>query len=119
MKYLNKFESINTPNYKYDWCRPDSPIRIEIESSIKDILTELVEDGLYTYRVFWTENDPYVWISGSLKSGYTISRNDLNIELVEPFKSHIISYLNSEGFKTAEDPIKYSGVIREIRIRFK
>lgn len=102
MKYLKKFEGkIINIEYKYDWCMPNNQIRIEIERTIKDILAELIEDGLYNYGIGW-KADPCVRIFAPLKNwGISANaRHPFDIDLVKPFADQIIAYLNSEGFKT-------------------
>lgn len=102
MKYLRRFEGkMDIVEYKYDWCRPNNPIRIEIEKTIKDILAELIEDGLYKYNTGWTAVDPCIRIYTPIivSDDFVFSRSPFDIDLVRPFADQIIAYLNSEGFK--------------------
>jgi hypothetical protein len=101
IEFYEKNDEINESNilYKYDWCRPESPIRKEIDEYINDILVDLNDSNIgYTHHIWWTNADPYVWISGKLRSdsGFTRYRPILNE--VEPIIDKIISYLKSEGF---------------------
>lgn len=91
MKYIKKFESNNR-----DWCEPNDPLGIEIRNTIKDILTDLVEDGIYDYQINFNLHKipPHIFIFSSTGG------NNFDIEEVQPFVDQINSYLNSEGFKT-------------------
>ena len=106
MKYLKKFESesISKPQYKYDWCRPESPIRREIEKSVNDILLDLKDsNSIYKHHIWWTQNDPYVWISGALKNDSGFSRYKIILDEVNSVIEEIVSYFKSEGFETKLD----------------
>lgn len=99
--------------YKYKWCNLNSPIRLEIELSVKDILTELVEEGLYEYKIFWTSEDPSIII---FSTDINISKFD--IDLVQPFADQINSYLNSEGFKTGVEYRSFESRPINVKISF-
>jgi len=97
-------ESISKPQYKYDWCRPESPIRREIEKSVNDILLDLKDsNSIYRHHIWWTQNDPYVWISGALKNDSGFSRHKIILDEVNSVIEEIVSYFKSEGFKTKLD----------------
>jgi hypothetical protein len=85
--------------FHIDWCRPESSIRKEIYEYIKDILYELKDSDNYTYLIHWTQEDPYVWISGKIKSS-GFSRYRPVLDEVNPVIDEITSYLRSEGFET-------------------
>lgn len=107
--------------YKYKWCNLNSPIRLEIELSVKDILTELVEEGLYEYKIFWTSEDPSIII---FSTDYPRSRPaseprcKFDIDLVQPFADQINSYLNSEGFKTGVEYRSFESRPINVKISF-
>jgi len=108
IEFYEKDDEINESNipYKYDWCRPESSIRKEIEEYINDIIkSSIEEEWRYTYQISWIQDDPYIWISGKIKGPNAFSRYKPVLEEVEPAIKQIKSYLNSEGFSTE---IKYS-----------
>jgi hypothetical protein len=123
VEFYEKDDEINESNipYKYDWCRPESPIRKEIDEYIKDILFELKEDKPFTYssHTTWatTTQDPYVWIAGSLTDG--LHRYKPVLSEVEPYIQQINSYLNSEGFSTEINYFPNKENCREFYIYFK
>lgn len=94
MKHLKKFESNNK-----DWCDPNDSLGIEIRNTIKDILTDLVEDGIYAYKINFNNEfnvPPHIFIYAD----QGLFSDNFEIEEVQPFVDQIVSYLNSEGFKT-------------------
>lgn len=102
IEFYEKDDEINESNipYKYDWCRPESPIRKEIEHNIKDILLELKDsNSLYTHHISWIQDDPHIWISGKLKEN-GIHRYKPNLAEINPLLDETTSYLRSEGFET-------------------
>jgi hypothetical protein len=119
--FYEKDDEINESNipYKYDWCRPESLIRKEIDQTIKDILLELKDsNNLYTHLIHWTQEDPYVWISGKLKEN-GIHRYRPVLDEVNPVIDEITSYLKSEGFETRLDYLPNKENCKQFYIYFK
>jgi hypothetical protein len=89
MKYLKKFESNNS------WCDLDNPIGIEVRNTIKEILAELVEDGIYDYQINFNlpKIPPHIFIFSS--SG----GNNFDIEEVQPFVDQINSSILANNNK--------------------
>ena len=131
MKYLKKFddinESISKPQYKYDWCQPENPIRRKIEKGINDILVDLKDSDIYSYHIWWTasgtkdQQDPYVYITGSLKNNgrSAFSRFKPVLSEVNPLIDRIISYLDSEGFSCKTDYVPNKENCKQFYIYFK
>jgi hypothetical protein len=122
IEFYEKDDEINESNieYKYDWCQPESPIRKEIEQSIKDILLELKDsNSLYTHHISWIQDDPHIWISGKLKSNSGFSRYRPVLDEVNPVIDEITSYLRSEGFDTRLDYLPNKENCRQFYIYFK
>lgn len=123
IEFYEKDDEINESNipYKYDWCRPESPIRKEIDEYIGDIIISTIDDEVrwrYKYHIHWTQNDPYVWIAGSLKEN-GIHRYKPNLKEVEPIIKQIKTYLNSEGFSCEINYFPNKENCREFYIHFK
>lgn len=124
-KELNESDSYNPSylpviKYKYDWCKPTSPIRNEIENYINDILSELKEDKTYTSHSSWVDTDPYIWIAGSLKKSRGMgNRYNPVLSEVEPYIKQITSYLNSEGFSSEVKYFPTKENCKEFYINFK
>jgi hypothetical protein len=120
IEFYEKDDEINESNipYKYDWCRPESQIRKEIDEYIKDILYELKDSDKYTYHIHWTQEDPYVWISGKIKSS-GFSRYRPVLDEVNSAIDEITSYLKFEGFDTRLDYLPNKENCTQFYIYFK
>jgi hypothetical protein len=120
IEFYEKDDEINESNipYKYDWCRHESPIRKEIDEYIKDILYELTDSDKYTYLINWTQEDPYVWISGKIKSS-GFSRYRPVLDEVNSAIDEITSYLEYEGFDTRLDYLPNKENCTQFYIFFK
>jgi len=120
IEFYEKDDEINESNipYKYDWCRPESPIRKEVDEYIKDILYELTDSDKYTYLINWTQEDPYVWISGKIKSS-GFSRYRPVLDEVNSAIDEITSYLEYEGFDTRLDYLPNKENCTQFYIFFK
>lgn len=99
----------NGINYKYDWAMPKSPVRIEVNNELNDILLEAKDLG-YGVGTGWVEA-PYAWIGVKLKDrlvGEVTSkkRRDIFFEQVSDTVERIKDYLTSKGFKTREVNLK-------------
>ena len=109
MKYLKKI-SPNLQNikeglyYKEEWMSYKSPIRIELETYINDILLEIKDIGYKTQVSGWTTGDTCVWIANKLSEN-GISRKPIIMDEIIDVVKHIENYLQSEGFKTENEII--------------
>ena len=89
----------NCTDGTYQWLA-DNGVKYNLTVYIKDLIISTIDDEvrwLYRYHIHWTQNDPYVWIAGSLKEN-GIHRYKPNLKEVEPIIKQIVAYLNSEGF---------------------
>ena len=115
----DKINESNTPKYKYDWCRPESLIRREIEKYINDILVDLKDsNSAYTHHIWWTNSDPYVWITGKLKNNSGFARYRPILDEVNSIIDKIVSYLKSEGFHCEIDYVPNKENCKQFYIYF-
>lgn len=92
--------------YDSDWKLPNSPIRVQLERDLEDILLDIKDLGYY-YQISGFINTsksspPYIWICNkSFKDvdigGFTTKRIPINHEEIEDTLLRIEDYLNSMG----------------------
>lgn len=99
--------------YDSDWKLPNSPIRVQLERDLEDILLDIKDLGYqyqisgfsrYQFRINTSKSSPpYIWICNkSFKDvdigGFTTKRIPINHEEIEDTLFRIEDYLNSMGF---------------------
>ena len=117
MKHLRRYNDIKESHihggitYRYDWAMPKSPIRIEVNNELNDILLEAKDLG-YGVGTGWVET-PYAWIGVKLKdklvgevTDSSKKRRDTFFEQVSDTVERIKDYLTSKGFKIKEVNLK-------------
>lgn len=84
-------------DYEYEWCLPNSPLRLKIERDLRDILLEATDLGC-SVSTGWIR-EPYVWIGTKFSPSLQRSSkpNRFNYSDLDDVIERVKHYLTIEG----------------------